>query len=279
MSQKQEKGKAKALETALRSTKLLGEQNRNTIPEKEEVRRLWYNLLDPTNTEKTKEDRLKTLKDTFRQFLARIEVPDRTLFETLERTGWGITNNMDLLVKDSIDLTEKSSVDIVFSNVSGKVIVAANMVSGLPYSVSVASYLRRKGAVVDFVLLTYSSRHSVTFKDGTKMEAKVYLPEIDYMKTRINETIILADDMVRTQNSMDATGDAIKQLGFKRIFRTTPGDVSLNLPLELWNGKVEVRSWNEKAWRWERQEVDSELLRDADGVFRNEMKFRFNKQE
>ena len=271
------KSKIEDTQPPIGSVKLLcrTDSRHRVFPEKEEVRNRWYEAIDDTYPKRR--ESLAEVRSMFERFVLLLDEPDPNTFKDMDKTGWRSTGELlGLLFKGTIDRSKSKGIDMVFSEISAEssIIVAANMVSGMPYAAAIVSYLRRIGVDVHIVFLSYSTRHSVTFSTGGTMQEKVYVPEEAHLRNNPNTAVILADDMIRTQNSMDNVSDVLKKIGMKQIFRTTPADLSGDRPLGVWDGKVTSYLWNNDLKGWEKREIPSEELRDAQGNFRNERKFQ-----
>ncbi|MDE1768654.1 MAG: hypothetical protein KGH64_01890 [Candidatus Micrarchaeota archaeon] len=244
------------------------------VPVKDEVRKLWYGIIDPSINDDKRKVRLDSLRAMYRDFVIYIENSDETLFHKMAQQGWkSQPEDMALLLQHSVDKTTDTEVDKVFKNIRGSVNIAVNMVSGFPYAAFLTAYLERGGITVEVMFLSYSRRESVVFEDGSLMEQKAYIMEKDRLKSKAAEPVIIADDMARTGSSLDSLGDALKSIGLKRIYRTTPADIAGDTPLEVWDGKVIVQVWDKTDEMWHRRRVDSELLRDENGIFLTEKRY------
>ena len=241
------------------------------LPEKRYVRERWYDVIDESN--KDRSAALKEVRRMFDEFVGVFSKPDRSVFKDMEDAGWRGIGDIGILFCGGV----YGSNIRIFSEIvrEKKVIVAANMVSGMPYAAAIISYLKEKNCEADPAFLSYSTRHSITFSNGSSMENKVYIPESELMvlENNLKKAIVIADDTVGTLNSMNSIGDALKRIGIERIFRTSLADLSLNRMINIWYGNLRIFIWNERECRWETKETPSENLRDDTGNFRNEKKF------
>ncbi len=193
-----------------------------TYMDLDQLRARWYSLFDPSSNldEQSKEKIVSQIKQN--SVLFGDAVQDKICLECSDTLLYSSGGRKIISICPTSFLSLKRAVEEnPAGNLPGKYLTVSVLVSGLPYSSLVESYLRKLNKSHGMVLLSNCREgYESTFESGKIVPPGLYIPksETKILEENPGRPVLVVDECISEGDTLRAAGRYLKQKGYNEIY-------------------------------------------------------------